>query len=75
MSTIRRVTSAIMALTFLSGIYRGYIAIWQTEDPQPKWVLPYSADLLPQKDRLTLSQGIRLHSREDLTRFLEDYCS
>lgn len=71
----RRFLSGILLLTFLAGIHRGRIAIWQGDDPQPKWVLPYRADLLPEKDRVALEKGIRLESPKDLTRFLEDYCS
>ena len=65
----------IVITMFLAGIHEGKIAIWQAEDPQPKYLLPYSAALLPQTDRSALEKGIRLHSREELTRFLEDFCS
>lgn len=60
---------------FLVSIHNGRIAIWQGEDPQPKAVLPYPAELLPEADRISLEKGIRLDSRSDLTRFLEDFCS
>ena len=65
----------IIVVMFLAGIHEGKIAIWQADDPQPKYLLPYSADLLPQTDRSALAKGIRIHSREELTRFLEDFCS
>ena len=65
----------IMLLTLLVGIHRGRIAVWTGEDPEPRYILPYSADLLPEGDRRALEKGIRLHSREELSRFLEDFCS
>lgn len=65
----------IIIIGFLAGIHRGRIAIWQGEDPMPSIVLPYSAKLLPESDRAALERGIRLQSREELTRFLEDFCS
>ena len=65
----------IMLACFLAGIHRGHVAIWQGEDPQPKWILPYSAAMLPEADRAALEHGIPILNREELTRFLEDYCS
>ena len=65
----------IVAIMYLAGIHEGKIAIWQADDPQPKYLLPYSAALLPQTDRIALEKGIRIHSSEELTRFLEDFCS
>ena len=65
----------IIVVMFLAGIHEGKIAIWQADDPQPKYLLPYSAALLPQTDRIALEKGIRLRSRRELTRFLEDFCS
>lgn len=72
---IKRYQYYILLAGFLVGIHNGRIAIWQGEDPQPKAVLPYQADLLPEADRIALENGIRLDSRADLTRFLEDFCS
>ena len=65
----------ILLAAFLAGIYRGHIAIWCGEDPEPHAILPYSANLLPESDRLALEKGIRLSDREDLIRFMEDFCS
>ena len=72
---IRKNIYYIMILTVLAGIHNGRIALWYGEDPEPKFVLPYSADLLPEKDRLALERGIRIENQEELTRFLEDFCS
>ena len=71
----KRYQCYILLFSILVGIHNGRIAIWQGEDPQPTAVLPYRADLLPEADRIALEKGIRLDSREDLTRFLEDFCS
>lgn len=61
---------------FILGIWRGYVAVWQAEDPQP---LLYRTDtpassLLPM-DRSRLRQGLRFRDLEDLTQAMEDYCS
>ena len=72
---VNRYLYYIMLATFLAGIYRGHIALWSGEDPQPHVILPYSVDILPEPDRLALEKGIRLSNREDLIRFMEDFCS
>ncbi len=64
----------IIFVSFLAGIHNGRLAIWHGEDPQPKLILPYSAELLPETDRIALEKGIRLDSREELIRFMEDFC-
>ena len=71
----KRLLCYIFLLCFLAGIHHGRIAIWQGEDPEPKWILPYSADFLPKSDLAALEKGIRIESSEELTRFLEDFCS
>ena len=71
----RQLLHYILLASFLIGIHNGRIAVWQSEDPEPIAILPYSADLLPPADRIALEKGIWLNSREDLTRFLEDFCS
>ena len=72
---IRKSIPYILTIAFLVGIHRGYIAIWNGEDPDPEYRLPYSASLLPESDRKELEKGIFIQSRQELTRFLEDFCS
>ena len=72
---IRKSIQYIISLAFLVGIHRGHIAIWSGEDPEPEYTLPYSAALLPEADRKELEKGIFLQSNQELTRFLEDFCS
>lgn len=61
---------------FILGIWRGYVAVWQAEDPQP---LLYRTDtpaasLLPM-DRARLQRGLRFPDLAALTQALEDFCS
>lgn len=60
---------------FLLGVYKGKIAIWHNEDPQPLKVFPYYAHMLPEADRLALEEGIRFESVNDLKRLIADYMS
>ena len=66
---------SILCFGFLLGIYEGKIALWKDNDPKPYKVFPYSASLLPKKDRNTLKQGIYLETEEQLRKLVEDYLS
>ena len=72
---IKKYIRYVILLIFLAGIHQGYIAIWEDNAPKPKTILPYSADLLPESDRMALEKGIHLRTRLELTRFIEDFCS
>lgn len=71
----KRHLACIILTGILVGIHNGRIAIWVGEDPEPKTVLPYPAELLPDTDRSALEKGIHLKSRQELIRFIEDHCS
>lgn len=70
-----RIMPLLLAAGMLLGIHNGYIALWQGEDPEPVQVFPYKASMLPQQDQSRLSEGISIHSSDELNRLLEDYLS
>ena len=72
---IKKYIHCVILILFFAGIHEGKIAIWNDEKPQPIMILPYSVELLPEKDRITLENGITINSRKELTGFLEDFCS
>jgi len=65
----------LLMLGFLIGLHNGRIAIWKNEDPQPSYILPYRAELLPPADRENLQKGIRIENEDDLMHLIEDFCS
>lgn len=65
----------ITALSFLLGIYKGKIALWKKGEAEPVKVFPYSAAILPEKDRALLEKGIEIEDLEELARYAEDYLS
>lgn len=75
MKKIFSILYCITALTFLLGIYKGKIALWKKGEAEPIKVFPYSASLLPKKDRAILEKGLEFESLEQLTKFAEDYLS
>lgn len=71
----QQLTALLAAFGFLLGVQNGRVALWRDGCSQPVQVFPYLAENLPAADRKALEQGIRLESREELIRLLEDYLS
>ncbi len=68
----QRLVCLLMA-GFLLGIYKGRIALWKDQDPEPVRVLPYTAELLPPPLHQALQIGIPIESMDDLEELLEKY--
>lgn len=58
---------------YLLGISRGYLALWENDDPQPIYTFSLRADSLPIADQLALRQGIHLANQDELLALLQDY--
>ena len=70
-----RYLSALFALMFLLGNYKGYLALWRDGYPEPYQVYPYKAALLPPEDQQLLEEGIHVPGERELQQLLEDYLS
>ena len=66
---------SMILVGFLLGIHGGRITLWKDGDPSPVKVFPYSARLLPEKDRQALEKGIHFDTKEELAQRIEDYLS
>lgn len=65
----------ILLLGFLIGCYRGRIAVWKDDDPEPFRVFPCPVSVLPKKDREALIKGIYVQDMDDVSQFLENFLS
>ena len=65
----------ITVLGFLLGIQGGRIALWKDGHSKPIKVFPYSANMLPEQDRLLLEKGLHFDTKEELIARIEDYLS
>ena len=70
-----RYLSALFALMFLLGNYKGYLALWKEDCPEPFQVFPLQVASLPQADQTALENGIRARSETELSSLLEDFLS
>lgn len=68
-------TLSLLCLGFLLGVYEGKVALWIDGFSKPYYISEYSVQLLPPADQQRLEQGIKVRSREELNRLLEDYLS
>ena len=67
--------SIILALAFMLGSYKGYLALWADGNPQPRQIYPCPVASLPQADREALEKGIYIGTKDALSRYLEDFLS
>ena len=69
------ILAAGLALVYLLGSYKGYLALWADGNPDPKQIFPCPINSLPQEDREALERGIYIGNSESLSRYLEDFLS
>ena len=64
-----------LAVMFLLGSHKGYLALWKEDRPEPFQIFPVKVDSLPEADRERLSEGIEARSDLELAGLLEDFLS
>lgn len=72
---MKKRTACILVLGMLLSSYKGYLALYETPDPEPKQIFPCAIESLPEADQIALKEGIRIRNQEALSGFLEDYLS
>lgn len=75
MNQIRTPFLPIILLGFLLGSFKGYLALWTEEDPEPFQIFPIAVSTLPEADQDALSEGIYARSELELNHMLEDFLS
>lgn len=71
----QRILPLMLTLGFLLGSFRGYLALFDEGDPEPRQVYPYKIAALPPADQDALEKGIPVRSEKQLQHLLEDYLS
>lgn len=75
MDRCRHSLAVVIALGFLLGSFKGYLALWEEDKAEPVQIFPCPVDSLPEADQTALEEGIHARSRIELDQFLEDYLS
>ena len=67
--------TAALAVMFLLGNHKGYLALWKEDRPDPSQIIPEKDESLPPSDQESLARGIRARSDLELAGLLEDFLS
>ena len=65
----------LLALYLILGCWKGYVALFEPGQEEPRQIFPCQTDTLPETDRQALLQGIPIRSPRALQQALEDYLS
>ena len=71
----QRVCSLLLALYLVLGSWKGYVALFQQGQSEPRQIFPTQVSSLPEADQHALEQGIVVRSDKKLQQLLEDYLS
>ena len=71
----KRSLSCLAALSLLLGCWKGYVAIFEKGQEEPRQIFPCPVDTLPEEDQAALLDGIPIRNQRDLQQALEDYLS
>lgn len=58
---------------YLLGIHEGHLALWEGDDPAPRYIFSVRTATLTQDQRAALASGIRVPDQEALLRLLQEY--
>lgn len=67
--------ASLLAAGLVLGSFRGYVALFDKGNAEPRMVYPYAIASLPRADQDALETGISVRGEEELRQMLEDYLS
>ena len=71
----KRTIPYLLALYLLLGSGKGYVALFEKGQEEPRQIFPCPVDSLPEEDQLRLREKIPIRNHRDLQQALEDYLS
>ena len=71
----RNTIITIFVLGYILGSFKGYLALWKDNTPEPVQIFPCPVDSLPEEDRKALEDGIVVRNQRKLEQLIEDYTS
>ena len=69
-----RLLCTLLAM-YLLGSFKGYLALWKEDRPEPFQIFPVKVETLPEADQNALKEGIPARSEIELSSLLEDFLS
>ena len=71
----KRYVSSLLALYVILGSWKGYLALFEKGQTEPRQIFPTTVAALPPADQEALEKGIVVRNQRDLQQLLEDYLS
>ena len=71
----KRGFSLVAALYLLLGSWKGYVALFEKGQSEPRQIFPCPVASLPEEDQQALLKMIPIRNERDLQQALEDYLS
>lgn len=71
----QRILPPVLMLYLILGSYKGYIALFDEGNSEPRQIFPNQVITLPMEDQQKLAEGILIRSDHQLRQLLEDYLS
>ena len=72
---LKRGMMTAMLLSLILGSWKGYIAIFDQGETEPRQIFPNTVASLPPADQEALNQGIPVRTEQQMQQLLEDYLS
>lgn len=72
---LQKTMAKLLALYVVLGVWKGYIALFDKGEEEPRQIFPVQAASLPQADQDALEEGIIVRNDKKLQQLLEDYLS
>lgn len=66
---------ALLMLYVVLGSWKGYLAIFEKNEDEPRQIFPTLVSTLPPTDQKALEEGIIVRNQRDLEQLIEDYTS
>jgi len=67
--------AVILAFYLILGSWKGYMALFEQDNQEPRQIFPCRVDMLPPEDQAALEEGIIVRNDRQLQQLLEDYLS
>ncbi len=65
----------LLALYLLLGSWKGYVALFEKGQEEPRQIFPCPVAALPEADQKKLEARLPIRNQRDLQQILEDYLS
>lgn len=67
------ILNGLLLLYLVLGTWKGYVALFDRGDQEPRMIYPRTVDSLPAEDQAALEEGIIIRNQDQLEQALDKY--